>query len=91
MNKLRTDIISTLVGSDAWKVLREDIIDPFLMETKDVTTPMEVGGEQLRGADAYNAKYNTVLSLARLVHKIEKIGIIKNATVTLKDKRDSCK
>jgi len=91
MNKLRTDIISTLVGSDAWKVLREDIIDPFLMETKDVTTPMEVGGAQLRGADAYNAKYNTVLSLARLVHKIEKIGIIKNATVTLKDKRDSCK
>ena len=91
MNPLRTQIIKTLVGSDAWKVLREDIINPFLIETKDVTTPMEVGGEVLRGADAYNAKYNTVLLLAKLIHRIEKTGIIKNATVKLRDKRDSCK
>ena len=90
MSKLRTQIISTLVGSDAWKVLREDIIDPFLVETKDVTTPIEVNGEPLRGGDAYNAKYTTVMELAKLMHRIERIGIIKT-TVTLKDKRDSCK
>ena len=90
MNKLRTEIIRTLIGTDAWKVLREDIIDPFLVETKDVTTPMEINGEALIGGDAYNAKYGTVMSLAKLIHRIERTGIIKN-TVTLKDKRDSCK
>ena len=91
MDALRKDIIKTLVGSDAWKVLREDIIDPFLVETKDVTTPIEVEGQSLTGNDAYVAKYSTVMALAKLMHRIERTGIIKNTTVKLSDKRDSCK
>ena len=90
MNKIRTDIIKNIVTSDGWKVLREDIIDPFLNETKDVTTPIEVNGEVLKGGYAYNAKYATVMELAKLIHRIERTGNIKNI-VTLKDKRDSCK
>jgi len=90
MDALRTQIISTLVDSDAWKVLREDMIDPFLEETKDVTNPMEIMGETLKGGDAFNAKVNTVMSLAKLIHRIERTGRVKT-TVTLKDKRDSCK
>lgn len=80
MNQLSVETIKKLVASEQWKILKRDVLIPFIERTADVTKPVMNGEFQVEGAEAYYAKLYTVQKLKGLIKYIEKMKNIDSSS-----------